>query len=63
LRSVNEKWVDLRKLKSFAVEQLPKKSALREVLVTEKDSLDVIEFLAKAEIWLRLISKCYSDGG
>jgi len=58
----DEKSVDVRRLKTFAMEKLPKKSALREILVTEKDRLDVIEFLAKADIWLRLISKRYSDG-
>jgi len=47
------KTVDVRRLKDFA-SQLPKDSALRELLLTERDELEVCDFLSKMSVWLRL---------
>ena len=47
--------VDIRKLKIFALEKLPKDWPLREVLLAERDELETSELVAKMEIWLRLM--------
>ncbi len=49
------KTVDIARLKVFAVEGLPKDSKLRELILTEKDMLNVEEFLAKMDVWLKLV--------
>lgn len=53
--------VNLKVLKQFAVEKLPKGWPLREVLVTEEDEIGAIEFLAKARVWLVLLR--HGEGG
>jgi len=53
--------VDIRKLKSFALEELPRSWTLRYILLSEKDILDVNEFLAKTEIWLKILKREESD--
>ena len=47
--------VSIKSLKKWAEKELPEGSALREVLLAEKDSLEGKEFLAKAELWLKLV--------
>ena len=42
-------------LKQFAVTRLPKGSALRELLLSERDELAAEEFLAKMDVWLKLL--------
>lgn len=49
------KRVDIKPLKVFALEKLPKNCVLRNVMLTDKELLDVDEFLAKMEIWLKLL--------
>ena len=44
-------------LKRFALRKLPQGSALREVLLTEGDSLSPLEFLSKLDIWLKLLER------
>lgn len=46
--------VDVRALKSFAFEKLPKGWPLREILLSDEDELDVNVFLARLPLWLRL---------
>jgi len=46
--------VNIQKLKKFALEKLPKNSALREVLISEEDKLDITVFLARLPLWLKL---------
>jgi len=46
--------VNIQKLKEFALEKLPKNSALREVLISEEDKLDITIFLARLPVWLKL---------
>jgi hypothetical protein len=48
--------VDIRPLKKFAIEQLPKDSSLYHILLSEKDTMDIDEFICKVEIYLKLAS-------
>lgn len=46
--------VNIQKLKSFALEELPE-CPLREILLAESsDEIDIPTFLARLPIWLRL---------
>jgi hypothetical protein len=46
--------IDLPKLEAFAFEKLPIKSSLRDVLLSERDEMQVDEFIHKLSIWLKL---------
>jgi hypothetical protein len=46
--------VNIKKLKEFVLEKLPKNSALREILISEEDELDINVFLARLPVWLKL---------
>ena len=46
--------VDMQKLKMFALEKLPIKSSLRDVLLCERDEMQADEFIHKLSIWLKL---------
>ena len=46
--------VNVRRLKSFAIDNLPHESPLREVMLYENDELDALTFLARLPVWLRL---------
>lgn len=46
--------VDIRRLREFAFTQLPKNSALRDILLAENREIDASTFLARVPIWLRL---------
>ena len=52
--NVSEKQVNIRLLKTFAV-QLPKSHPLRNVLLQERDTLTASEFTAKLETWQALL--------
>jgi hypothetical protein len=46
--------VNIKRLKKFALEELPN-SPLREILLAEgSDEVDILTFLARLPIWLRL---------
>lgn len=47
--------VNILRLKQFAAERLGHRSALREVLLQEKDEVAPVEFLAKLQVWLALL--------
>lgn len=49
------KMVNIRSLKQFAFEMLPKGSSLRDLLLTEKDALSAEEFLIKLDVWFKLL--------
>jgi hypothetical protein len=44
-------------IKQFARERLPQHSVLRDVILFEPDDLQPVEFIAKVDVWLRLIVK------
>lgn len=46
--------VNIRPLKDFASEILPKDWVLKHILLTELDQLDGSEFCAKVDLWLKL---------
>ena len=48
--------IDIRRLKKFATENLSSLSRLRAVLLSERDQLPAVDFLAKMDIWLRLLN-------
>ena len=47
--------IDIRPLKKWCIQNLPKKSSLGETILREKDQLSIEEFLAKMETWLTLL--------
>jgi len=47
--------VDIHRVKLWAKSNLPTISHLRGILLLEKDHLSVDEFLAKMDLWLKLI--------
>ncbi|MEM3476222.1 MAG: hypothetical protein QXF83_05825 [Candidatus Bathyarchaeia archaeon] len=58
--SKSSKRLSIRGLKDFALNNLPKGSVLREVLLMEKDELEVNEFLIKMDVWLKLLKMEFS---
>ncbi len=48
------KIVDLSKLKLFVLKALPLNSTLRVVILSERDSLPLTEYLKKNELWVKL---------
>ena len=53
--------VDIWRLKGFASERLRGNSRLKVVLLSEKDQLIVTDFLAKMDIWLKLLNIEYRE--
>jgi hypothetical protein len=49
--------VDLRKLKQFATEALPRNSILRDLILSERDAISPGDFCAKSELWLKLLHR------
>ena len=49
--------VDIRNIKLFAIEKLPRNWLLRDLILSEHDLLEVDEFIAKAEVWSKLLRK------
>jgi hypothetical protein len=49
--------VKITGLKQFAIDHLTPASSLRQLLVEESNELAATEFMIKAQVWLRLISK------
>ncbi len=47
--------IDIHRVKLWAKVNLPEISHLREILLLEEDLLSVYEFLAKMDIWIKLI--------
>jgi len=46
--------IDISKLKKFAYKRLPRRSQLRDLIISEKELLCIDEFLAKIEVWLKI---------
>lgn len=46
--------INIKRLKRFALEKLPRDSALRDILLFEEDELDLVTFIERIPIWLRL---------
>ena len=55
INKAHPKQLDIHGLKSWAEENLPRISQIRSILLLERDSLTVVEFIAKMDIWLKLI--------
>ena len=51
-----ERRVNIRPLKRFASEKL-RRTFLRSILLSENDYLNILEFLAKLDIWLKLLKE------
>ena len=47
--------VNIRRLKTFALQKLPQASTLRDLLLAEADTMDASEFLAKMSVWLKVV--------
>ena len=52
---LNCRAVNMSGLKRFAAENLPSNSRLRHVLLSERDQLIPVDFLAKMDVWMRLL--------
>jgi len=50
------KQLNIKALKTFAIEKLPKSSTLRDILLSEPDQIPQTEFLIKLDIWTRLFN-------
>jgi hypothetical protein len=48
--------LDLTKVKAIAME-LPQDSAFREIINSEKDTIDIPTFLSRLPIWLQLLRR------
>jgi hypothetical protein len=46
--------VNIRRLREFAFNELPKDWALREILLAESEEMEISVFLARLPLWLRL---------
>ena len=53
--------VDIGRLKGFASERLGGNYQLKVVLLSERDLLTVTDFLAKMDIWLKLLNIEYHE--
>jgi hypothetical protein len=51
--------INIRPLKQFAYEGLNASPLLRDILLSEKEKLSVSEFLAKMDVWLKVL---HSEG-
>ena len=51
----HSKQLDIHVLKNWAKDSLPRTSQIRGILLLERDFLSVEEFIAKMDIWLKLI--------
>lgn len=49
------RFIDIRKLKQWSIRYLKQGSKLREILVLEDDFLLPEEYLAKMDVWLKLV--------
>jgi hypothetical protein len=57
---LNPSSVDIRHLKEFTASTVPRHWILRDVILSERDTLGVGEFCAKSELWLKLL--CIGEG-
>jgi hypothetical protein len=49
--------INIESIKALVIEKFPRNSALAAIIVEERDSLKIDEFLAKMEIWLKLLRR------
>jgi hypothetical protein len=49
--------ISIKPLKTFACEDLPAGSVLRELILEEPERLPVLEFVIKVKVWLRLLRR------
>jgi hypothetical protein len=52
--------VNIRRLKDFAFKEIPRDNLLREILLGERDELEITEFTSKIDIWLRLLRRAHT---
>ena len=52
--------VDIQRLKNFAFKEIPRDNLLREILLSERDELEIIEFVSRIDIWLRLLRRAHA---
>lgn len=52
----NPSKVNIQRLKDFAL-RFPKESLIRDLITAEKDELEVTEFIAKMDLWLKILER------
>ena len=53
--------IEILRLKRFASDKLPGSSRLGRVLLSERDQLNVNDFLAKMDVWIMLLNLEMAD--
>jgi len=48
--------VSLKRLKQFAYDTLPITSPLRDILLSESEKMSKTDFLAKMDVWIKLLN-------
>lgn len=56
VRMARELEVNLKRLKQFAYDTLPKTSPLRDILLSESEHINRTDFLAKMDVWIKLLN-------
>jgi len=51
----SQRQIDITPLKVFVIKNFPNNSALRTVITSEPDLIDVEDFTSQVRIWLRLL--------
>jgi hypothetical protein len=59
-QSAYSRKVNIRKMKEFALSSLPEGSVLKRILLSDKDEIEVVELVAKIDLWLKLLSMEFS---
>ena len=52
---MNSTKINIRPIKDFAYTYVPRDYVLRDILLDERDELGAQEFVAKIDIWLKLL--------
>jgi len=55
LRDLEAIQIDISVLKSFVLQNFPNNSPVRNIILAERETLGIHEFLAKMETWLKLL--------
>ena len=52
---MNPTKIDISRIKQFAYNEIPRDYVLRDILLGERDEMDIVEFAIKIGIWLKLM--------
>lgn len=55
-------FINIEKLKTFAINNLPNDSVLRDLILLEPNMINVLDFCGKITLWLKMFDKRYLEG-